>query len=66
MPNNQHFNTASLPPMSDVFYLWLKLSSGEVVKAKRTAILENKNDPWPVRDIRGNEYLADVVGWAYC
>lgn len=59
------FNTASLPPVGD-FPLMLKLKSGTVIEATRTAHIQNKNDPWPVRDIRGNEYLADVVGWAYC
>lgn len=61
-----HLNSNNLPPISDNFWLWIKTNEGELLKVKRTAIIENKCKwEWPVIDMRGQEFTANVIGWAY-
>ena len=64
MPNNVQFNTNTLPPVGD-FFLWLKLDTGEIIQATRRSYVQSKTSPWPVRDVRGFCYEANVVAWAY-
>jgi len=62
----QQFNTSVLPPISDKFWLWIETDNGEILRVKRTAIIQDKcRWEWPVIEMRGNEFIASVVGWAY-
>lgn len=61
-----HWNINGLPPISSRIWLLVKTAQGEVLKVKRTSIIDNKDIwDWPVVDIKGNEFTVNVVGWAY-
>ena len=61
-----HLNTNTLPPISDVFWLWIKTDQGELRKVKRTKIIESRDRwEWPCITIDGEEKVFNVTAWAY-